>query len=641
MAATVYDPVMLINDARRFAGLQLDNADAASSSARGALAAISDGGVYQAIPVEIEPPFVVDPGVPPEYHGSRFSPQKFGKSLGGLREIGNPTVQPTYGTAPKVEVFNKPDKPPGDTADATLLQNVPVLLPISVPGAPDLLSEIHGITKPDIISITIPDAPIYVAPEFTGTRPVFDAEMPTDLDATMRTQYQTISPVMRDAVTSQIDAFIDHEFPSFRSGLAKIEDRLNTYLNGGSALSAAIENAIHSRTLDKTNREGRRAADTAWKDAAKAGYTMPTAYLLAKKQDIDQMRRDNNARAAIDIAVKQAELEQHNLQFAVTQSASLRQVAISSALSYYSGLIQINGQALEYARSIVDAIVKAFDIAARYAEVQTRIYEAEANIYSAKLRGALAVFEAYNAKIRGLEAQSNVNLAQVQVYKARLDAVMAEANVYRAEVDGALAKATIERAKVDIYQARVQAYGAQVNASTAAWQGYVAACQGESAKVSASAEAVRAWTAKVNAYSAEVSAKGNEIQAIATSNEGKARAFSAEASAFSAQVQAESASVQAEIASYDETLKAYQAKASVIARRSETQIRAYEVALRQLENQAQMQFQYLQEANAMRVAKATGMARISQSLAAVHGASAQAALSGMNSLASVSTTSSA
>ena len=629
---------LLIADARAFAALQLDNADAASSSARGALAAISEGGVYQAVPVKIEAPYVLDPGVPPEYHGSHYSKTTFSARMSGLREVGDPYVAPDYGTSPSIASFAQPTKPPQHTADETLLQNAPTVTDIPVPDAPDLMAEIHGITPPDIISITIPDAPIYAAPEFTGTRPVFDVAMPTGLDATMRTQYQTISPVMRDAVTSQIDAFIDREFPNYRAGLAKIEDRLNTYLAGGSALSTEIENAIYNRTLDKTNTEARRGSDKAWGEAAKAGYTMPTAYLLAKKQDIDQMRRDNNARAAIDIAVKQAELEQQNLQFAVTQSANLRQLAISSALNYYSGLVQINGQALEYSRSIVDAIVKSFDIAARYAEVQTRIYEAEARIYETKLRGAMAAFEAYTAKIRGLEAQSNVNMAQVQVFKARLEAVMAEANVYRAEVDGALAKATIERSKVDIFQARVQAYGAQVNAATAAWQGYVAACQGESAKVSASAEAVRAWTAKVNAYSAEVSAKGMEIQAIAGANDAKARAFSAEASAFSAQVQAESAAVQAEVMSYDETLKAYQAKANVIARRSETQIRAYEVALRQLESQAQMQFQYLKEANDMRISKATGMARISESLANTHGQSAQAALSGMNSLASVAAT---
>jgi len=629
---------LLIADARAFAANQLDMADQSMGSARGALGAISEGGVYQAIPVTIEPPFVLDPGLPPAYSGSRYDKKIFNESMPGLREIGDPHVVPNYGTSPTIETFDQPTKPPEHTANEALLQNVPVVTDIPIPDAPDLMGEIHGITPPDIISITIPAAPIYAAPEFTGTRPVFDVAMPTGLDTTMRTQYQTISPIMRDAVTSQIDAFIDSEFPNYRAGLAKIEDRLNTYLDGGSALSTAIEDAIYSRTLDKTNTEARRGSDKAWSEAAKAGYTMPTAYLLAKKQDIDQMRRDNNARAAIDIAVKQAELEQHNLQFAVTQSTALRQVAISSALSYYSGLVQINGQALEYSRSIVDAIVKSFDIAARYAEVQTRIYEAEARIFETKLRGAMAVFEAYTAKIRGLEAQSNVNMAQVQVFKARLEAVMAEANVYKAEVDGALAKATIERAKVDIFQARVQAYGAQVNAATAAWQGYVAACQGESAKVSASAEAVRAWTAKVNAYSAEVSAKGNEIQAIASANEGKARAFVAEAGAFSAQVQAESAAVQAEINSFDATLKAYQAKANVMARRSETQIRAYEVALRQLEVQSQLQFQYLKEANDMRVTKGTGMARISESLANVHGQSAQAALSGMNSLASVAAT---
>lgn len=628
----------IIADARAFAALQLDNADAASQSARAALGAISDGGVYQATPVRIEPPLVIDPGVPPAYTGSHFERRTLTATRPSLTAIGSFAAPTAPGAVPTVATYTIPVTPV-DRADPSLLADIPVTDDIDVPTAPNLYAEIQGIAKPDILAITIPTAPIYAAPEFTGSSPVFGETMPTHLDATMRTQYSTISPIMVNAVTSQIDIYIDHEFPNFRAGMAKIETRLNTYLDGGSALSAEVENAIYSRTLGKTNTDARRARDTAWKDAAKAGFTMPTVYLLAKRKEIDQDRRDNNARAATDIAVKQAELEQQNLQFAVTQSTVLRQLAITSALNYYSGLVQINGQALQYAREVVDAIVKAFDIAARYAEVQTRIYEAQANVYSAKLRGALAIFEAYTAQVRGLEAQANVNTAQVNAYRARLDAVQAEANVYRAQVDGAVAQANIEKIKVEVYQAKVQAYAAQVNADSAKWQGFAAACNGQAAKVQASAEQVRAFSAQVGAYEAQVRAKGVEIEAQAASNEQRTRSYVAETQAFSAQVTAEATAVSAEINSFEATLGSYKARAEVIAERSRSLIQAYSVALRSLIEQSQLQFQYLKEANDMRVAKATGMARISESLTNVHGSNAQAALAGMNTLASQATTS--
>ena len=48
----------------------------------------------------------------------------------------------------------------------------------------------------------------------------------------------------------------------------------------------------------------------------------------------------------MDIAVKQAEIEQANLQFAVTQSMNLRQVALQATQAWAGNLLQINGHPL-------------------------------------------------------------------------------------------------------------------------------------------------------------------------------------------------------------------------------------------------------------------------------------------------------
>src|SRR6185312_5372123 len=221
------------------------------------------------------------------------------------------------------------------------------------PAAPDLLGEIATIVAPTLIDVTIGDAPTFQAPEFLGTEPVLPSAPPTDLDKTQRIQYSTILPVMREAVNSELDAFMDREFPQFRSGMAAIEDRLATYLQGGSALTPAIEDAIFNRTIDKTNADAKRMRQKVLGEGARAGFTIPPITLLQQLQDVDQERRNNNARAATDIAVKQAELEQHNLQFAVTTSANLRQIALNAALEYYTGLVQLNSHALEYARDVV------------------------------------------------------------------------------------------------------------------------------------------------------------------------------------------------------------------------------------------------------------------------------------------------
>lgn len=626
---------VLIGDARNYAANAVTNAQVNMNFAIEALNSLGQGVIgTPGTPINITPPQPGDPGAPPAYLGQHFTTTAFTGTRPNITDPGDLNMPTAPDNVPVIAVFDAPQQPIGANPDPASIGAAPGFTDVSVPSAPDLNAEIRSIVAPQLISVTIPSAPIFVDPGFNGVKPDFDSvPMPTNLDAMMRTQYDIASPLFRDAVTANLDAFIDREFPSFRTGLASLEARLNTYLQGGTALTAAVEDAIHSRTLDKTNIEGRRAAAKAWGEGSRAGFTIAGPTLLSQLQDIDQERRNNNSRAAIDIAIKQAELEQANLQFAVTQSTNLRSMMINAGLAYYSGLVTINGQALEYARSVVDAIVKAYDIATRAAEIKARIYEAEARVYESRLRAALAVIQVYEAQVRGIEAQVNVNLAQVQAYKARLEAVGVEAQVYRAQVEGALAGATIERARADVYTARVQAFGASVNAYTARWQGYEAAVRGEAAKVQASAEPVRAYTAQVQAYESHVKALTAEFETKNRANETRLAVYKTDIDAYTALNRSRAEAVMAEVASFDTTIKAFIAKANAISEHSRAEIASYEAGLRALIAQAEISLRHLTETNRINVARAEGIARVGVAAGAVYSGVAQSTLAGMNTLA--------
>jgi len=634
MTTTADLAAQLIQDARNYA---TDNLAAASTEMGFAMTVLSNLQNSPAIKLTLPaagPPVPGDPGAVPAYTGPHFVATKFNGVEPKLQDI-SPLVLPGNPTAPDQLSYDAPSTPSGEPSTAGL-GDIPTLddLP-AMPVAPDLLSEIRGIQAPPLLSITIPDAPNFVPPEFLGVRPNAAVAPPTGLDATMRDQFAAISPIMRDAVSTQLDAFLDREFPQFRSGMAAIETRLATYLAGGTALTPAIENAIYNRTLDKTSADSRRAARTLWESAAQRGHTIPSAILLAQQQDAAQESRNANVRAAIEIAVKQAELEQNNLQFAVTQSASLRNVAISAAMSYYSGMVQINGQALEYARDVLDAIVKAYDISARYAEIQARLYEADATIYRAQLEGALAVIEAYKAKIQGLEAQAQVNVAQVEAYRERIGAVEAEATVYRSEIEAIVAQAQLQRIKVELYDSKVRAYGAQVNAYSARWQGYAAAVSGQAAKMQVNAERVRAFQAEWGAYDSQVRAKATEIESQTRVNEQLLKVYQVDVEAFAALNRAEAEAVAAEVGSFSATIDAFKAKANAVAEKSRANIASYEVALRGLVAQADLYLSELREQNKVNVSRAEGIARVGVAAGEVYAGIAQSSLSGMNSLASI------
>ena len=624
----------LIADARGYASSALGAGVGAMNGAIAVLQGLgkSLGGGH--LPnLTIAPPDPKDPGSAPVYAGSHLTPDLFNVVAPTLQDIGRLVLPADPGNAPATLTFVEPNQPTGDP-DASLLANAPnVNTNFVFPTAPDLQGEIKSIVAPQILSITVPAAPTYQAPQFNGVAPVFNAPMPTGLDDQFRTNYSQISPVIVNAVTTQVDAFIDKEFPQFRTGLAAIEARLQTYLAGGSALTPQVEDAIYNRTLDKTNVDAKRASQEAWGKGARAGFTIPPPSLLSQQQDIDQERRANNARAATEIAVKQAELEQSNLQFAVTKSTELRKIAIDAGLAYYNGLVTLNGQAIEYARSVVEYVVKAFDIAARYAETQARIYEADANVYRAQLEGAMQVLHAYEATVRGLEAQVNVNRAQVDAYNARISAIKTEGDVYRSAVDAVVAQAGLQRILVELYDSRVKAYGSQVNAYSARWQGYEAAVRGQAAKMTVSAEQARAFEAQVNAFSAKVRAQATAIESTATTNRQLVDTYKARVQAYAELQHAKAEAVGIDVSIFDAGVKSFIAKASAYSEFSRAQSAQYEVQLRGLIAEANLYMEQLREFHHLDITRVTGIAQVSQTIGLEYGAMAQAAMSGMNTLA--------
>lgn len=632
-------PDELIQDARDYAVTVLADSAAALGFAMESVNSIGGGYIAEESvipPVPVRPPQPRDPGELEAYAGKRFDGVEFNGQAPTLGNVGTLSLPASPGTAPSVLAFDAPVKP-ADTTDRTLIQGAPSLETPVIPDAPDL--SFTGIVKPALIAISVPNAPAYQKPQFLGVKPNLNLTPPSDLDVLMHTNYTTIAPVMRDALDAELDAFLDALFPEFRPGMAALEAKLAQYIAGGTALTPAIEDAIYNRTLDKTNKDGQRASDEAWGKAARAGYTMPSPMLLAQQIDLDQNRRDNNARAAIDIAVKQAELEQANVQFAVTQSSTLRKIALDAAMSYHGNLVQLNGQALQYAREVVDAVVKTYDITARMAEASIRVYESDARVYEAEIRAAMAPLDAYVAQLKGVEAQANVNVANLRAYSTEIETITARANAYRAQVDGALAAAQIEKLKIEIYQAQVNAYVAQVNAYSAQWNGYKAQVDGESAKVSASAEQVRAFQARVQAYTAEVEAKATELRAISETNVNKIAAYRSEVEAYRAFVDAEATGVKAEIDSYQATTHAYTARANAISQVSQADIQYYKIAYEGLRDAAALQFEYLRESNNLQVARATAVGHISGMIGDAYGRLAQSTLAGMNTLVSASQTS--
>lgn len=607
---------------------------AASSAVTNAMQGVSGSWVVGG---DKEPVLSIDPidaaqldiGSAPQYNGYHFvEPTAPGSApvLSVVPDINvgdapvNTAVKPTY-VDPQV---------PSPLAEFNGIAPIPQDL--TVPPAPDALLNLN-LTPPTLADVTVPTAPSVVLPVFDAVRPDVSLADPGDLAARFAHDYHAMAPEMTQALSGYMDAYISKINPEFHASMAALEARLQRYLAGGTALPPEAEDAIYNRGRDKVNDEYLRTRDSVYREGAQRGFTIPGGAQMNALMQARQAGADNNARLATEIVIKQAELEQNNIQFAVTQSANLRGVVLNAAQGYMGSLVQINGQAIEYARDIIQALVALYDARVKLATAQIEVYKAEAEVFGYRLKAVLAVYDLYQAQIAGIKAQVDVDVARVQAFSAQASAYGTLANAYRAIIEGVATKAQIEKIKADLFGAQVQAYSALVGAKQAEWQGFTAQVHGQEAKMNVYASEVRAYGEDVQAFQAKVQAKNVEVQAVTSKNESAARLYTAAVEAYRALVQGRSAAAEAEIRAFEGTLHAYVAEAQAKESKARVILTGQEANLRSAIELYRNETQNWIEKSKIDQAAIASRAQVAVTGAGVYANMAAAAMSGLNSLA--------
>lgn len=550
------DVTDLINDARGYAATTLADSRQLIDQAQSAIGSLD--GRFSIGTVNFDAPPVVDISDDvPEFQAPEFAAGEVPVAPTNLANLPGLDV----GSAPVNEAVNPGFIEPPRPSQLQELNLAPPTINTSFtfPSVPDELQSIN-IVAPTLPDRTAPTAPELQMPVFDAVAPTDDISAPTDQAAQFEAAYRGIAPTMISALDGQVDAMLAKINPRFQEQMGRLEDRLAAYIDGDTALSPAVENAIYERAKDKNNAEYRRTRDAAYADAARRGFTLPPGALISAVQQARQGAANNNARAAVDIAVKQAELEQQNVQFAITTSTSLRTALISASIGYHQNLISLNGQALDYAKSILSAMIETYNTLVKAYGLRLDAYKAEASVYEVRLKGVLALVEIYKAEISALEALTQLDMAKITVYRSRLDALNTLASVYRSQIDAVIGQATVEKMKVELFGAQVQAYGTQAQAKNAEWQGYSAAVGGQEARIRAYGEEIRAYTAQIEGFRATVQAKQAEVENVTKYNQGVLAQYTAGVDAYRTLTDARSKVASTQIENQRVKLYAFTAK---------------------------------------------------------------------------------
>lgn len=489
------------------------------------------------------------------------------------------------------------------------------------------------IEAPTLIERDEPERPQIMIPAFAGERPTNTTDAPDDLEGTFSAAYASAAPSTITMVNGYVDDMLARRNPQYAAQLARIEAQLSTYLDGGTALAPAVEDAIYERARAKNNAEARRIRDASYAEAADRGFTLPSGALTSAIQQARQAGADNNAKAANEIAIAQAEMEQKNLQFAVTTSASLRATMLNASLSFMQNLVGLNGQALDYAKSILSAVVDAYNVSVRAFTAQLEAYKADAQVFETQLRGALAGIELYRAEVAALEALTQVDRARVEVYKARIDGLTALSGVYRAQIEAVQGRANLERLKLDVFRSQVDAYTAQVQAKNAEWQGYSAAVDGQVARVRVFSTQAEAYSAQVQGFKANVDAQAEAVRAMAVTNDSRSRNYMAEWQGYQTVVESRGEVARTQLENQRQEITAFQAQVNLAVANATVGSEYYRAVSQVAIENARLRLSTQVEGSEAQRAYGETLARLGTANADIYAGLANAALSGMNTLA--------
>lgn len=533
-------------------------ADSAKESIQGALKAFDT----RVVPITGNPTINLDfkafeAKAAPGFQGSSFNEPTRPGEAPNARDI--PSIDIGLG-APG----NSPDKP------VVTDPNLPTPLTMAVPSAPSIslpnvpstpaILQSFDFEPPSISNVVVPEAPKVAVPEFKATKPTLDLTAPEDLEEQFRLDFADQSNRLQRDLEASIDAQLTKINPRFHEQMAAIETRLAKYVEGGTALAPSVETAIWERGAEKNAREYLRVRDTVYQEGAGRGFTIPGGAQFSAAIQARQAAADTNARMAVEIAVKQAELEQQNLQWAVVQSSNLRQMVLGATQQWASTLVQLNGHALEFAKGVMNSVVALYDIRVKMASAQVEVYKAEAMVFDSMLRATLAEYEVYEAQVSALKAQVSVDEAKVQAFGAKMNGLAVMANAYKSAIDSVMAKAQIEKLRVEIFGTEVQAYSAALNGKSAEWDAYKAQLQGNSEKWRAYQAESQGYAEQVRAWQASIAAQSAAAEAIATENKSLLATFEAQVKAYSSLVDAEATRVKTDVIGYEAELKGYVAE---------------------------------------------------------------------------------
>lgn len=462
-------------------------------------------------------------------------------SLGTRLPPATPTLTNIDILVSQAPTFNEVDPsinlpiPPSPLDISLPLKNFTVNTDVDFPVTPDVVLP----SIPTLVELNIPQ------PQDIAI-PLFDQPFPTS------------NSLIVPGVT-----FGFNESPYQSDLLDKVKLTLLNRLNGGTGLSSIVEEALWNRGRDRESRAALLAERTLLEERATFGWDRPQGSLLSSLDTIIQETQSKIIELNREILIKQADLEQTNLQNSIQQTISLEGVLISQ----HNDIVK---RALEVAKYTQDIAVEIFKLSVNKYNSEVEAYKAFATSYSARVQAELSKVEIFKAQIDAERLKGDINEQNIKIYVASLEGIKSNVEIYKSLIGAISEKLKAEALKVEVYRSEVEAYSEGVKAKATEYGAYSEQIKGELAKVEIFDSKVKAFTGRMQAYATESDIKIKKAEIESTVNELKIKQFESLVDSFIKQVQADQLIYQSAVDIYKGETQMY--LADVGARNAEAEL---------------------------------------------------------------------
>lgn len=399
--------------------------------------------------------------------------------------IGRPTidtipftaVEPTINTA-----YTLPAQP------STTLPNVPAFRPINIPIEPTITIPSFTAILPDVSSISPPNL------TFTWA-----AESPYS---------DTLLTALKTELLSRIQ-------------------------NGGTGLNPVVEQAIYDRARDRDRRDSLTAEDEVLRAQTARGWSRPSGSAFAALEEVVQKSQDKISELNREIMIKQADLEQKNIEFAIQTTLALEQ-----------SLIQENNNIMERAfkaRQFVQQVaVDIYNAQVAQLNLELEAYKAFAVAYELQLRAELSKVEIFKAEIEAQGLISQINQDDLKLYLGQVDGIKASAEIYNIIVSSINTQINAENLKLELFKSQIQSYTARNEAERVKLEVYSEDIKAEALRYGLYESQVKAFVSRIEGYGKQVDAQNVVTQSDISVEEQRLKRYLAQLEAVLKEVQTRS-----------------------------------------------------------------------------------------------------